>query len=183
MTIYERLINSVASFILSTEGVAALIIVSHLTFFIALYVLSKHSRRHEPFIVRAFNATVTQIAIASMLIVYIAINTSQIHESSNHKISQFYDRSDTTIYDTHQIVYDANKRTHVAKVKDKEIVLDKYDNLVNDTFDDTTQVLRVTTYRAKESKRELLRIWHKSMTLYVGELIEKRRNNGSWTAD
>lgn len=175
MTIYERLINSVASFIVSTEGVATLIITSHLAFFIALYVLSKHSHRHKPFIVRAFNATVVPIAIVSMLIVYIAINTSQIHESSDHKISQFYDKSDTTIYDTHQIVYDADKQTYVAKVKDKEIVLDKYENRVNDTFDDTTQVLRVTTYRAKESKQELLRIWHKSMTLYVGELIDREK--------
>lgn len=175
MTIYERLINSVASFIVSTEGAATLIIVSNLAFFIALYVLSKHSHRHEPFIVRAFNATVTPIAILSALIVYIAINTSQIHESSDHKISQFYDKSDTTIYDTHQIVYDTDKQAYVAKVKDKEIVLDKYDNRVNDTFDYTTQVLRVTTYQAKESKQELLKIWHKSMTLYVGELIDREK--------
>lgn len=175
MTIYERLINSIASFIVSTEGAATLIIVSNLAFFIALYVLSKHSHQHKPFIVRAFNATVTPIAIVSMSIVYIAINTSQIHESSDHKIGQFYDKVDTTIYDTHQIVYDADKQAYVAKVKDKEIVLDKYENRVNDTFDDTTQVLRVTTYRAKEAKQELLKIWHKSMTLYVGELIGREK--------
>ena len=175
MTIYERLINSIASFIVSTEGVTTLIIVSHLSFFIALYVLSKHSHRHEPFIVRAFNATVTPIAVVSTLIVYVAINTSQIHESADHKISQFYDKSDTTIYDTHQVVYDTDKQTYVAKVKDNEIALDKYDNRVNDTFADTTQVLRVTTYLAKESKQELLRIWHKSMTLYVGELIDREK--------
>lgn len=175
MTIYERLINFIASFILSTEGVAALIIVSNLAFFIALYVLSKHSHRHDPFAVRAFNATVTPIVVASILIVYIAINTSQIHESADHKISRFYDKRDTTIYDTYQIVYDADKHAYVAKVKDKEIVLDKYENRVNDTFDDTTQVLRVTTYLAKESKQELLKIWHKSVTLYVGELIDREK--------
>ena len=175
MTIYERLINSVASFIVSTEGVATLIITSHLAFFIALYVLSKHSHLHEPFIVRAFNATFTPIAVVSMLIVYIAINTSQIHESSDHKIGQFYDKSDIAIYDTHQVIYDSDEQIYVAKVKDKEIVLDKYENRVNDTFDYTTQVLRVTTYRAKESKQELLRIWHKSMTLYVGELIDREK--------
>lgn len=175
MTIYERLINSIASFILSAEGAATLIIVSHLTFFVALYVLSKHSHRHEPFIVRAFNATIAPIAIVSMLIVYVAINTSQIHESAGHKISQFYDKSDTTIYDTHQVIYDSDKQIYAAKVKDKEIVLDKYENRVNDTFEDTTQVLRVTTYRAKEAKQELLKIWHKSMTLYVGELIDREK--------
>lgn len=175
MTIYERLINSIASFILSAEGAATLIIVSQIAFFVALYVLSKHSHRHEPFIVRAFNATIAPIVIVSMLIVYVAINTSQIHESAGHKISQFYDKSDTTIYDTHQIVYDADKQTYLAKVKDKAIVLDEYDNRVNDTFDDTTQVLRVTTYQANESKQELLKIWHKSMTLYVGELIDREK--------
>ena len=175
MTIYERLINSIASFIVSTEGAATLIIASNLAFFIALYVLSKHSHRHDPFVVRAFNATATPIVVASILIVYIAINTSQIHESADHKISQFYDKRDTTIYGTYQIVYDADKHTYVAKVKDKEIVLDKYENRVNDTFDDTAQVLRVTTYRAKESKQELLKIWHKSVTLYVGELIDREK--------
>lgn len=175
MTIYEKLINFIASFILSTEGAAALIIVSNLAFFIALYVLSKHSHRHDPFVVRAFNATITPIVVTSILIVYAAINTSQIHESSDHKISQFYDKSDTAIYDTHQIVYDADKRAYIAKVKDKDIVLDKYENRVNDTFDYTTQVLRVTTYRAKESKKELLKIWHKSVTLYVGELIDREK--------
>ena len=175
MTIYERLINFIASFILSTEGVAALIIVSNLAFFIDLYVLSKHSHRHDPSAVRAFNATVVPIVVASILIVYIAINTSQIHESADHKISQFYDKRDTTIYDTYQIVYDSDKHAYVAKVKDKEIALDKYENRVNDTFDDTTQVLRVTTYLAKESKQELLKIWHKSVTLYVGELIDREK--------
>lgn len=175
MTIYERLLNSIASFVVSTEGAATLVIGSQIAFFVALYVLAKQSHRHEPFVARAFNATVIPIAVTSMLIVYTAINTSQIHESSGQKISQFYDKSDTTIYDTHQIVYDADKQAYVAKTKDKEIVLDKYDNRVNDTFDDTTQVLRVTTYRAKESKQELLIIWHKSMTLYVGELIDREK--------
>lgn len=175
MTIYERLLSSIASFVVSTEGAATLVIGSQIAFFIALYVLSKRSHHHEPFVARAFNATVIPIAVTSMLIVYTAINASQIHELSGQKISQFYDKSDTTIYDTHQIVYDADKQTYVAKVKDKEIVLDKYDNRVNDTFDYTTQVLRVTTYQAKESKQELLKIWHKSMTLSVGELIDREK--------
>ena len=175
MTIYERLINSVASFIVSTEGAATLIIVSQIAFFVALYILSKHSHRHEPFIVRAFNATVTPITVVSMLIVYTAINTSQIHESSGQKISQFYDKDDATVYDTHQIEYDTNRDIYTAHVKDKEIVLDKYENRVKDTFDETVQVLRITTYRAKESKQELLKIWHKPMTIYVGELIDREK--------
>lgn len=175
MTIYERLLSSIASFVVSTEGAATLVIGSQIAFFVALYVLAKRSHRHEPFVARAFNATVIPIAVTSMLIVYAAINTSQIHESSGQKISQFYDKSDTTIYDTHQIIYDAYKQTYVAKVKGKEIVLDKYENRVKDTFDETVQVLRITTYRAKESKQELLKIWHKSMTIYVGELIDREK--------
>lgn len=175
MTIYERLLSSIASFVVSTEGAATLVIGSQIAFFVALYVLAKRSHRHEPVVARAFNATVIPIAVTSMLIVYAAINTSQIHESSGQKISQFYDKSDTTIYDTHQIIYDTYKQMYVAKVKDKEIVLDKYENRVKDTFDETVQVLRITTYRAKESKQELLKIWHKSMTIYVGELIDREK--------
>ena len=175
MMIYERLLNSIASFVVSTAGSAALVIGSQIAFFIALHVLAKRSHRHEPFVARAFNATVIPIAVTSMLIVYAAINTSQIHESSGQKISQFYNKSDTTIYDTHQIIYDAYKQIHVAKVKDKEIVLDKYENRVKDTFDETVQVLRITSYQAKESKQELLKIWHKPMTIHVGELIDREK--------
>lgn len=175
MTIYERLLNSIASFVVSTDGAATLVIGSQIAFFIALYVLSKRSHHHEPFVARAFNATVIPIAVTSMLIVYTAINTSQIHESSGQKISQFYDKDDATVYDIHQIEYDTNRDIYIAHVKDKEIVLDKYENRVKDTFDETAQVLRITTCRAKESKQELLKIWHKPMTIYVGELIDREK--------
>lgn len=173
----EHLLNVIASFIVSDYGVLSLLIVSMISYAIVFYRMSKTRHGPEMIFIKAFNATVVPLLVAVAVIVYAALNTSQIHESSKHKIDLFYDRYEVKVYDTHNVKYDSRLKSYVAEIDNKSIYLDKYDDRVNEHSEYKNQVLRLTTYKAKETKRELLEIWHKPLYLYEGELIDKSKEN------
>lgn len=139
--------------------------------------MSKTRHGPEMIFVKAFNAAVVPLLVAAVVIVYAALNTSQIHESSKSKIDLFYDRYETKVYDTHNVKYDSRLKSYVVEIDDKLIYLDKYDDRVNEHSEYTNQVFRLTTYKAKDTKRELLEIWQRPLYLYEGELINKSKEN------
>lgn len=173
----ERLLNVIASFIVSDYGILSLLLVSMISYAITFYRMSKTRQGPEMIFIKAFNVTVVPLLVAATVIVYAALNTSQIHESSKSKIDLFYDRYETKVYDTRNIKYDSSLKSYVAEIDNKSIYLDKYDDRVNEHSEYTNQVLRLTTYKAKGTKRELLEIWHKPLYLYEGELIDKSKEN------
>lgn len=173
----ERLLNLVASFIVSDYGVISLLLLCMISFAIVFHRMTRKRHGPEMLVVKAFNVTVVPVFVIAVVVVYAAINTSQIHESSKSKIDLFYDRYEVKVYDAHNIRYDEKEKLYIVDIDNKSIYLDKYDDRVSEHSEYTNQVFRLTTHKAKETKRELLEIWHKPLYLYEGELIDKSKEN------